>query len=378
MSDQFSETKTTGFLSRLFNSVMGIFIGIILFFGSFMLLFWNEGRPNNYDTYKTAVEMDATNEASENNLRLVAAKGKLTANERVGDGLYLIPAENVYVKRQVEVYSWSEKSESTSQSNIGGSETTSTTYTYEKKWVNEAPDSGSFRKPEGHINIQKTIQDSVSASKDARLGIHNINLIQTTLPELQKLIPNPGNTTIASMTFPAGSVIPQITNDYIYIGKSSIDTPQIGDMKISYYILPAGTEVIAFAKKNGLTLEKFKAENGVEAYRLFKGTRDEALAAVQTEDTIMRWVFRGIGFMMMWIGMMMILGPLSVISDIIPFIGKVTGMILSGITFLIAFVLSAITIVVSMILHNIYALLVIGLLLIGLIGFVLYKRRQKK
>ncbi len=40
------EVKRTGYFKRIINSFVGALVGILLFFGSFAVLFINEGREN--------------------------------------------------------------------------------------------------------------------------------------------------------------------------------------------------------------------------------------------------------------------------------------------------------------------------------------------
>jgi Transmembrane protein 43 len=63
-----------------------------------------------------------------------------------------VEANAVKLKRKVEVYQWEEKSESRSTDNYGGSETTTTTYTYSKKWSDRKIDSTSFNDATNYSN----------------------------------------------------------------------------------------------------------------------------------------------------------------------------------------------------------------------------------
>ena len=44
MANSFTTVTTTGYFQRIINSFVGILIGVLLFAGSFFLLYWNEGR----------------------------------------------------------------------------------------------------------------------------------------------------------------------------------------------------------------------------------------------------------------------------------------------------------------------------------------------
>ena len=54
-------------------------------------------------------------------------------------------------------------------------------------------------------------------------------------------------------------------------------------------------------------------------------------------NTALTWGLRGGGFVLLLIGFILIMGPLSVLADIIPFLGNIVG----GVTFVISLVLAA-------------------------------------
>ena len=44
MANQFTEVATQGFFSRLFGSIIGVFLGPVFVIAAIILLSWNEGR----------------------------------------------------------------------------------------------------------------------------------------------------------------------------------------------------------------------------------------------------------------------------------------------------------------------------------------------
>ena len=76
---------------------------------------------------------------------------------------------------------------------------------------------------------------------------------------------------------------------------------------------------------------------------------------------------------MMWIGMLLFLGPLRTLLDFIPLVGRAGNFLIGAITFLIALFLSLVTIVVAFIAHNLLLLIAVLALLSG--GVWCWRRR---
>ncbi|MBQ2380838.1 MAG: hypothetical protein II295_10675 [Akkermansia sp.] len=153
-----TETTTESWGSRLGGSIKGVAIGGVLFLAGIPLLFWNEGRA--VKTAKALEEgasvcvklpnadtLDATMDG-----KLVHVTGKAVTEETLSDDIFtgLAPTA-IRLTRKVEYYQWVENEKKEKKKNVGGSETTVTTYTYSKKWVTSPVDSSSFREA-GHDN----------------------------------------------------------------------------------------------------------------------------------------------------------------------------------------------------------------------------------
>lgn len=153
----YTETTTQSWGSRLGDSIRGIIIGFILFIVSFPLLFWNEGNSVKVaqaleEGRGATVEVaDITKINSENEGKLVHMCGDATTEDVLKDAEFCISYNGMLLRRHVEFYQWVEKTRSETKKNMGGSETTVTTYTYEKKWC-DRPENSSGYKEAGHDN----------------------------------------------------------------------------------------------------------------------------------------------------------------------------------------------------------------------------------
>ena len=70
-------------------------------------------------------------------------------------------------------------------------------------------------------------------------------------------------------------------------------------------------------------------------------------AAAQTTNQYMTWGLRALGFLLMFIGMSSIFKPLSVLADVVPFIGSLVGVGTSVVAFFISAFCSLMTIAIA-------------------------------
>ncbi len=369
MPDQFTKISTQGWGSRILGSLKGIFVGFLLFIISFGILYWNEGRVNVTKIAENAVGVSSTVQNTELDQQLVFSTGILSTSQVLGD-TYLNHGNYISLKRTTEMYAWTENKKTQSEKNMGGSETKTETYNYEKDWIENPADSENFEYPEGHTNPNKTISSGTRNVENARLGIYNIDMNKVQLPSYEKLKLN-------------GKAIPHdgltlANEDYMFKGSGTITDPQIGDLRISYSAVKnnTGDNHTIFGKLDGKNISPYYGKKDTKLYRIFEGDRDTALSTMKTEHKIMTWIFRLIGFLLMWFGLMAILGPISVILDVVPFLGSVGRGATGLVSFVVALVLSIITIIVSMIIHNIFALIAVALIALILIIMFLKNKKQ--
>ncbi len=375
MADQITETVTKGWWSRIMNSIMWVFIGFLMFIVSFVVLYYNEWRVDLSKVAKTAIEVDGSSEASQEvDKQLVSMTNTLKSDEKIGD-TYIKEWDYISLQRNVEMYAWKENKKSTSKKNVGGSETTTTTYTYEKEWTSRPDNSWNFKEPAGHENPQMSMSiNSISVSK-AKVWMYDVDMNQVTLPQDYSLSLNNNN------VISTGSL--KLANDkYLFQGSGTIDSPVVGDIRVSYsYIRNPLDTVTIFWKldKGGKKVSPYYGDKNAKLYRIFEWTRDTAISTMKTEHTIMTWALRTLGFGLMWFGLMSLFGPISVFLDVLPIFGSISRFWVAAVTFIVSVILSAVTIIVSMIIHNVIALVVVvSLVIIWIIVYLKNKRKKQK
>ena len=216
----YTETTTQSWGSRLGDSIKGIIVGIILFIVSFPLLFWNEG--NSVKVAKALEEgrgitvevADINKIDSANDGKLVHMTGDATTQDVLKDTEFGIEYNGMMLYRHVEFFQWVEKTHEETKKNMGGSETTVTTYTYEKRWCDKPVDSTTFKEA-GHANqVFYSVSDAEQRAENVKYGAFKFS------PGMIGRLTNEKIYSLAEYKVPdklRGST--RVADKYLYIGR---------------------------------------------------------------------------------------------------------------------------------------------------------------
>ncbi len=370
MVDTFTTTTRTGLGSRLGKSIAAVLTGIVMFIASFGVLFWNEGRTDLSSIAVDAVEISSSAVTTDAAMQgsFVSTSGVVTAPELLGDGMFLVPGEYLSLERRVEMFAWVEKKDEKIEKNLGGSETTTTTYTYTQEWTDEPKAESTFAKPEGHENPILGVSADAGTVDSLMVGAYSV----------AGTVELPTNTAL-SLTddmLSLSSGAKRANSEYVFMGTGSVTSPVLGDVRISYQALKPGFEGTVLGKLRNNEIVKYVDEDGNSFFRLFEGTRNEAISTLHSEFVTVTWILRVVGFLMMWLGLASLFGPFSTLLDIVPVFGSLGRGIVMVVTFPIALVLSLVTILVSMVVHSLIAVIIAALLIIA--GVVYYLKVKRK
>lgn len=369
MSDQFVTTTRTSWLGNIMNSFVGVLFGIILFVVAFPVLWFNEGRTNMANVAKSSVLVDGASVNQQTEGKQVAVTGRLAADEQIGDTPYLAAGPYIQLNRNVEMFAWVEHKETDTRKDAGGSSTTTTTYTYDKQWTSSPEDSESFEHRQGHTNPPLPVKSTTVTVPSAHIGAYTIEPADITLPSSHDINLN------SEIVTTSGNE--KLVGNYIMLSKGSSNTPQLGDVRISYSGVSANTQAVAFGKQQGAALVPFLTAQNDRLYRVFTNTdREGAIQEMNTEYVVMGWILRLVGFLLMWVGLGLCFGPITAFLDVLPFLGSAGRFMIGLVTLPVALVLSVITIVISIIAHNILALIVVLGLILG--GVFLWSKLQSR
>lgn len=347
-------------LGKLTGSIKGILIGLLFFLGSFVLLYINEGRADISMVAKDAISIDSAAVASDYEDQLVVTTGDITATSLLGD-LYLKEGDYVYLRRDVEVYAWDEEVQTDKNDDTK-------TYSYKKVWTSSPEDSSKFKQTE-HMNISPLVEDESFIADGVKVGVYEVDLDKMTLPSLETVKLSDEN------VLPGGRMLDEyeeyferiedipaeVSGDYIYKGFGTVEAPEIGDVRIKYSALNVGEEITVFGVLKGNAIKTYVDGNKNKLYRAFLGTAEESVAQMSDEHNTSIWLLRVLGFILMWIGLGTMLGPISAALDFVPLVGSLSRSLIGIVTFIIAGILTVLTVFLSMIMHNIFALVILVL-----------------
>jgi hypothetical protein len=363
--DSFTEASSQGWLSRLGDAIKGVLVGIVLFILAFPLIFWNEGRA--VKTEKALAEgrgavvtvnsdrLDSANEG-----KLVHTTGHATAGETLSDAEFGVSTSAIRLKRKVEMQQWRETSRSEKRDKVGGGTETITTYSYSREWSDTLIDSSKFKQPDGHLNPRAMEAKGAqwTASK-VTLGAFVLSPSQISSIDGEEPLPVAAGTAI-----PAGFAgKASVHGGSFYIGQDP-QSPAIGDLRITFFRVPE-TDLTVVAKQSGNSFQPYRARAGgsVDLQRRGIAAADDMFSSAEQSNTVLTWILRGVGWLVMCVGIGLTLRPLSVLASVLPILGDVIGAGTWLVAFLLGSVLSAVIVALAWIAFR--PLLGIALLVLG-------------
>lgn len=375
-----------GWGERLGGSIRGIVTGVILFLVGTGFLWWNEGKAVKTGDLIAEVAMKVEPLSDINKLdpnlngKLVYATGNAVSEGEVRDNDFEISLNAIKLSRSVKYYQWVEISHTENKNNAGGSQTTTTTYTYAKKWVEFPVDSSGFKEQKGHQNtIKADIKFQNIEANKVSFGAYSLNKKQIgEIKGRQKLSLSQFSHLNDLISTKFATDLFKIYDNKIYFGYDQ-NKPQIGDVEISFEYIPNEVMVSLVAKINNDTFTEYKATNGKFFSRLDVGSVsiDEMVDKEETANTIWTWVFRFIGFFIVSAGIKMILAPIVAVAYILPFLGGITSGIVSVIGSLLGLAWSLIIIAISWISYRpVLSYVLLGVAVLSILAVFLFRKKK--
>ena len=381
-----TETTKVSWSSRLGSSIKGVLCGLIIFVIGFPVLFTNEG--NYVKTAKALNEGESVCIALESadtvdpemDGKLVHVAGKADTKDVLSDDTFGVSVAAIRLSRKVEMYQWRENSKTEEKKKLGGSVEKKTTYTYEMVWADELISSSDF-KESGHDNpaaMEFTSEEWTASA--VTLGAFRLNERQIARIGSAKAYQVPTNAV-------CGVERVQRQGPYIYVPEQATRSnklnnrvvatqPRIGDMRVSFEVVyPHDISIVA--KQRGSSFVGYTAKTGKKVDLLSDGIRDaaEMFASARSGNSMFTWFVRIGGFILMFLGLSMVLKPLSVLADVLPILGDIVEMGAGIVAFLVALVCALVTIAVAWLFYR-PVVAIILLVAAGAFAFWLAKKRK--
>lgn len=330
MSDPFSITTRTSWLSRLGSAFGGVLTGLALILASIILLAWNEGRSvqairANKEGAGSVTSVATNRIVPANAGRLIHVSATAAAEDPRVDSALGVSADGLILTRKIEYYQWVETRKSETRTRLGGGEETVTTYSYDRQWTGTPEDSSRFQRPAGHQNPAPQIKNADFRAENAKLGAFILD--GAVLDQVVADRPLPVTSEQATTAATALSRPVRVVEGGFYVGGNPA-TPEAGDMRITYLVAPQNSILSVIGAQTDATLQPYPTKAGTPILMVRTGTAsaEQMFARAKAANQTMSWVLRGLGLVVMMAAFGMVLAPLGVLSDVVPLFGSIVRM----------------------------------------------------
>jgi len=277
-NEPYTETEYQSWGDRLANSWVTFLFGFVLIIFSIPFLWFNERRSvevSRLINRGAAICQEAKPEIVESDLNgeLVHICGKIGNSKIIHDEDFGVTADNsVKLRRVVEVYQVQERSSSkTKKDQIGGGQTTTTTYGYDHVWSEVQIDSSKFKDARFkgmNSKVNFICHNQTFVAESVQLGHFKLNESQKQRLNnyeaitLHSTIVNSFSRRMRELINKLNWGSPNIYVDgnCIYIRQSHSQTPQVGDIRVSFKRVPCDMVTIV-AQQSGSSFEPYDIRN---------------------------------------------------------------------------------------------------------------------
>jgi hypothetical protein len=352
-------------------SVVGAILGLFMVLGSCGLLWWNEWRAVQTtkaleEGERAVVSVESTSVDPAHDGHLIHTSGDALTQETLKDSLFGIQfttqGDALRLQRKVEMYQWEERSSSSSSSNSN-----SRTYSYSKVWQDSLISSSSFHHSGYNNPSQMPFPQETFDAQHIRLGAFSLSpsLIRALDAWRPFLIDNTSESNALGFT--------KTADNTFYKGRNAND-PEIGDVRVSFSFVPPGP-VSVVARQDGSSFSPYTSANGREVELLEHGTvsAQTMFAHAHSDNTVLTWVLRFVGWLFCLIGFVFALSILRVLTSMLPFVDGIVGAGIGLVSFVVASALSLVVVAVAWLLYHPVA----GLILLAVAAAICFPLVRK-
>lgn len=343
-----------GYGSRVGGSFCGMCVGVVLVGVSIFLLAWNEARvvrvAGGLDEAQSLVvdasigSIDRRNEG-----KLVHVAGTLDPLPALTDAEFGVSATGLQLQRVVEMYQYEERTHSRTEKR-GSSTVTIKDYSYHTVWKASKINSNTFDDPSYSNPTHWPISPSTESVRTAALGewtldgpvlkqigtSHGVSLhdqeelynllggtrdnrrLANGKSENGKAVRTRRGNVARSSQLPAEAAV---RSDMLYL--SGTYQPEIGDIRVYWKATTASQCSVVGVQRSGRFVPYITS--GGDEVLLASGalkSSHQLFDSARSTNTAISWACRIGGTFLSLLGFNMILSPITVLPDIIPFIGN--------------------------------------------------------
>ena len=390
----YTETTSTSYGQRLAGSAKGMIGGLLMFIIGTCLLWWNEGR-----TVRTAKAIgdaashvesvaDVSRVDASLNGKLIHASAFADTKDTLTDDMFGVRELAIRLDRKVEYYQWVENAQTKEREKIGGGKETTTTYTYEKKWVDKPVNSAEFKDPQYQSanKVLSEVEERNEMAQHVTFGAYTLpelfvasisgsEPVEVRMTEEQRFTGNERLHMLRPKVNTETSLVHTNANT-VYLGLSP-NSPQVGDVRVTFTKVPPA-DISLIAQVDGSTFKAYRAKNGQSFSRVQMGTvsADEMIEQARSENNMLTWVLRLVGVLLIVIGLKGMFGLLPMLFKVLPFLGSIVDAGVGLVSWILGLAWSLIIIAIAWLVFR--PIIGISLLVLAIAGIVFLKRRGKK
>ena len=380
----YTETTSTSYGQRLAGSAKGMIGGLLMFIIGTCLLWWNEGR-----TVRTAKAIgdaashvesvaDVSKIDASLNGKLIHASAFADTKDTLTDDMFGVRELAIRLDRKVEYYQWVENAQTKEREKIGGGKETTTTYTYEKKWVDKPVNSAEFKDPQYQSanKVLSEVEERNEMAQHVTFGAYTLpEPVEVRMTEEQRFTWNERLHMLRPKVNTETSLVHTNANT-VYLGLSP-NSPQVGDVRVTFTKVPPA-DISLIAQVDGSTFKVYRAKNGQSFSRVQMGTVgvDEMIEQARSENNMLTWVLRLVGVLLIVIGLKGMFGLLPMLFKVLPFLGSIVDAGVGLVSWILGLAWSFIIIAIAWLVFR--PIIGISLLVLAIAGIVFLKRRGKK
>lgn len=395
----YQEVNKTSYGKNVGNSFKGILTGLVMVIVATILIFWNENRAiKNYKAIgraqKACVEMPDINTVSPDfEGKTVHAVGIASTNEILADENFGIRANALCINRAVEYYQWVEHTKTTTKEKIGGATEETTTYTYEKEWVSSPQASSKFKDPayQNRNFVYQVIEEKEIVPENVSFGAYKlppyilsrITGNEPAMVEMDSATLRQWNSAVKAQlglsdTINANYVT--VRDNVVYIG-SSMDKPDVGDVRVTFTYVPNDQEISLIANVTGNTFTQYVDErNGKSVSSVAMGSvpAEQMFESLKKSNKMITWAIRLVLLLIIIAGFRKIFAFVPTLLKVLPFLGKGVGAILGFACAIIGIAWTFLFIAIAWITVRPVLAIILLVAVVGLIVWLVTRSKKQK